>query len=366
MLERDVFAKFSLKVDKFRSQKRLVLGNGLENESLPYMVWSAGQREFVPLLLGFYWLMPPSAVSRRGDINWVVLEELEMGLHPKAISVALLLVFELLKRGYKVCLSTHSTQVLDAMWALKHLKEHKAKPEVLLDIFSAPTTANMIKMAEAVMRKHVRVHYFDRESGITRDISQLDPDSEATGNFGWGGLSEFSGRANDAVARAVAKREKITRMTFQKAVDKIPQLNGAFKAGMEALRSRDASHINAEDTRKICGSIDLDAAYTPVDPHGNRWDYGIAYQHINRRKEVVYWVETHTADTSEFKVVIRKARWLLNWLKADGRPAATLERDIYWVASGATKLSLGAPQRRQMAEVGLQYAGSVLRIRNRR
>jgi hypothetical protein len=204
LLERDVFSKFSLKVDKVRSQKRLVLGNGTEDESLPYMVWSAGQREFVPLLLGFYWLMPPTAVSRRGDIEWVVLEELEMGLHPKAISVVLLMVFELLARGYRVCLSTHSSQVLDAMWALKHLRENNAKPEVLLDVFDAPKTQAMIRMAEAVMGKTSRVHYFDRQSGSTRDISALDPGAEEAGEAGWGGLSEFSGRANDAVARAVA------------------------------------------------------------------------------------------------------------------------------------------------------------------
>ena len=73
LLERDVFSKFALKVDKVHSQKRLVLGNGNDNDGLPYMVWSAGQREFVPLLLGFYWLMPPSKVSKRGDIKWVVL-----------------------------------------------------------------------------------------------------------------------------------------------------------------------------------------------------------------------------------------------------------------------------------------------------
>src|SRR5688572_1840497 len=53
LLERDVFAKFGLKVDKVRSQKRLVLGTEVEGQNLPYMVWSAGQREFVPLLVGF-------------------------------------------------------------------------------------------------------------------------------------------------------------------------------------------------------------------------------------------------------------------------------------------------------------------------
>ena len=204
LLERDVFSKFSLKVDKVRSQKRLVLGNGDERDSLPYMVWSAGQREFVPLLLGLYWLMPPTAVSRRGDIEWVVLEELEMGLHPRAISIVLLLVFELLQRGYRVCLSTHSSQVLDAMWALKHLKEHKAKPESLLEVFGAPATPGLIEVATAVMNKSARVHYFDRESGTTRDISALDPGAEEPGEAGWGGLSEFSGRANEIVARSVA------------------------------------------------------------------------------------------------------------------------------------------------------------------
>jgi len=204
LLEQNVFSSFSLKVDKVRSQKRLVLGDGAGNEGLPYMVWSAGQREFVPLLLGLYWLMPPTKVSRRGDIEWVVLEELEMGLHPWAISVVMLLVFELLARGYRVCLSTHSSQVLDAIWALKHLCENGAKPEALLEVFGAPKTQAMRALAQTVMSKTRRVHYFDRATGITRDISALDPYAEEAGEAGWGGLSEFSARANDAVARAVA------------------------------------------------------------------------------------------------------------------------------------------------------------------
>lgn len=204
MLERDVFSKFALKVDKVRSQKRLVLGTGKDSENLPYMVWSAGQREFVPLLLGLYWLMPPTASAQRGQIKWVVLEELEMGLHPKAISVVLLLVFELVVRGYRVCLSTHSSQVLDAMWALKHLRDQNADPATLLDVFQAPKTQPMIRLAEAVMKKSQAVYYFDRDSGSVRDISKLDPDAEVAGDAGWGGLSEFSGRASDAVARAVA------------------------------------------------------------------------------------------------------------------------------------------------------------------
>jgi AAA domain, putative AbiEii toxin, Type IV TA system len=205
LLQKHIFPGFNLKVDAHRAQKRLVLSSSeKENGGLPFVVWSAGQREFVPLLLGLYWLMTGSGASRRKGIQWVVIEELEMGLHPRAIAVVMLMIFELAARGYKVCISTHSPQVLDAMWALKHLKANKASPEALLSVFDAPKTPPMLKLAKDVMMRTQRVHYFDRDSGITKDISSLDPYSEEEGAAGWGGLSEFSGRANDAVAHAVA------------------------------------------------------------------------------------------------------------------------------------------------------------------
>ena len=156
LLQRHVFSDFHLKVDKFRSQKRLVLGPTRQKAALPYMVWSAGQREFVPLLLGFYWLMPRAKVARRDDIEWVVLEELEMGLHPRAIAVVLLLVLELLMRDYRVCLSTHSPQVLDAVWALNHLKANGAKANALLDIFDAQAHAINAKVSRGGYRETIK------------------------------------------------------------------------------------------------------------------------------------------------------------------------------------------------------------------
>jgi len=207
LLQRHVFSSFHLKVDKFRSQKRLVLGPELAKEALPYMVWSAGQREFVPLLLGFYWLMPPTKVSTRDEIQWVVLEELEMGLHPRAIGVVLLLVLELVARGYRVCLSTHSPQVLDAVWALRQLKANSADARDILEIFEADNTQAMRKLADTIIGKALKVFYFDRETGTTKDISELDPSAEEQGLSGWGGLSEFSGRVNRVVARSAANTE---------------------------------------------------------------------------------------------------------------------------------------------------------------
>ncbi len=205
LLEDSVFGKFRLRVDKSRVQKRLVLGPS-ENP-LPFMVWSAGQREFIPLLLGLYWLMPAAKVARRGDLEWVVLEELEMGLHPRAISVVLLMVLELVSRAYRVCLSTHSPQVLEMVWALRNLQACDAPPSALLGVFNAPKTQPLERLASRVLSKTFKVHYFDAKTGITKDISDLDPGSELEVENGWGGLSEFSGRVNDAVARAVSNAE---------------------------------------------------------------------------------------------------------------------------------------------------------------
>ena len=209
LLQEHIFPGFNLKIDTERAQKRLVLtstepGGG----SLPVAVWSAGQREFVPLLLGLYWLMVPAKAPRRAGLNWAVIEELEMGLHPRAIAVVMLMVFELMARGYRVCISTHSPQVLDAVWALRRLRDHGATAASLLQVFDMEATPGMVELAEKVMKREVKVYYFDRKGGTTRDISRLDPDAEENGESGWGGLSEFSGRANEAVARAVADSNK--------------------------------------------------------------------------------------------------------------------------------------------------------------
>lgn len=203
-LRATIFSEFELRVDKHGAQKRLVLSPSPTGDALPYMVWSAGQREFVPLLLGFYWLLPPTKTARRGDIQWVVIEELEMGLHPKAISTVLLLVLDLLSRDYRVCLSTHSPHVLDVVWALNVFQEHHAQPERLLDLFDVEKRQDIIKMAARVLEKEARVYYFDPTSGQTRDISTLDPGAEDAAESGWGGLSEFSGRVADVVAGVVS------------------------------------------------------------------------------------------------------------------------------------------------------------------
>jgi hypothetical protein len=80
----------------------------------------------------------------------------------------------------------------------------------LLDLFEAPDSPPMRKLVRTVITKVFKVHYFNPETGRTKDISDLDPDREAAGVGGWGGLIEFSGRANAAVATATANAERET------------------------------------------------------------------------------------------------------------------------------------------------------------
>lgn len=202
LLSKHVFGGFGLHVDRHGAQKRLVLRQEKDPQSIPFMAWSAGQREFIPLLMGLYWLMPSAKVKRRKPLQWVIIEELEMGLHPNAISVVLLLVLELLWRGYRVCLSTHSPHVLDVLWAIRMIQQQHADPTRLLEVFDVRKTEPMKEVAQAAIEKKVKVYYFDR-AGETQDISNLDPGSENRLEAGWGGLSEFSGRVNEVVADIV-------------------------------------------------------------------------------------------------------------------------------------------------------------------
>lgn len=94
-----------------------------DNLRIPFMAWSAGQKEFMPLLLGIYCLSgPPTQVVNKEDYEWVIIEEPEMGLHPRAIQSVLLEIIELMKNGYKVIVSTHSTIFPEFVWAFNNLR----------------------------------------------------------------------------------------------------------------------------------------------------------------------------------------------------------------------------------------------------
>jgi hypothetical protein len=206
-----IFHGFELVMDNVSGQNRLALkSNGAR---LPFMVWSAGQREFVPLLLGLYWLMPAGGVARRHGVSWAVVEEIEMGLHPRAVSAVMLAVLDLIARGYRVVLSTHSPHVLDVVWGIRTIQQRSGSADDLIDMFGVQRTAPTLRVFRTVLQKSYRTFYFNpgpaqsRQPSVT-DISTLDPGSDSEATAGWGGLTEFSGRIADVVTRVVARSEQ--------------------------------------------------------------------------------------------------------------------------------------------------------------
>ena len=66
-----------------------------------------------------------------------MIEEPEAGPHPNGIGAVINLVMELLLRGYRVCLSTHSAHPLPIFWALHFFQENNGQPRDVLSLKSA-------------------------------------------------------------------------------------------------------------------------------------------------------------------------------------------------------------------------------------
>lgn len=201
-----LFGGSKLAIDANDFTKRLVLKVPGHSEGLPYTAWSAGQREFTPLLLGLYWLCPGGAVSRRDKIEWVVIEEPEMGLHPQGIVTVLLLVLELLRRGYKVVLSTHSPVVLDMVWALREFQALAGTEQDVRELFGLKNSLVTRELAASALGKDYRVYFFNRD-GDVRDISRLDPAADSAAEAQWGGLVGFASHTGEVIAKVVNRFE---------------------------------------------------------------------------------------------------------------------------------------------------------------
>lgn len=206
-IDKAMFHGGQVQLDKEALGKRLALHYG--EARLPFMTWTAGQREFTPLLLGLYHLLPARKHRKVPEIDWVVIEEPEMGLHPRAISVVMLLVLDLLWRGYRVILSTHAPLVLDVVFAIRSLQEHGAKPSLLARAFDIPANGRTYPVLKAALTKSLRtyaMHFeesIDKPSVVAQDISGLDPSANDVVEAGWGGLTSFSSNFNSIVAEAI-------------------------------------------------------------------------------------------------------------------------------------------------------------------
>lgn len=203
-LDASIFHGAKVELNTVEMRKRIQIN--VNGNLLPFMAWSAGQREFMPLLLGLYWLMPVSKDSKKSDIDLVVIEEPEMGLHPRAILSVILVCLDLLHRGYRLLISTHSPVLLEAVWAIRNLQNNNSDVKYLYQLFDLNPSPPITELFENILKnKKFSTYYFDqKEDGVeVRDISSLDPFDEDLSTADWGGLTSFSSKASEVVSQAI-------------------------------------------------------------------------------------------------------------------------------------------------------------------
>jgi hypothetical protein len=207
-----IFHRNRLEVDRTSIKSRLILRTE-SDQAIPFMAWTAGQREFVPLLLALYELMPSGASSRlsrsgESDIETVILEEPELGLHPQALFAVGISMLHLLTRGYRVVVSTHSPLMVDFAWAIERLaqaaRSEHASVRHVQRTFALPSTARSGQVSAAILRARARTYYLTyRDDGRvdSKDISGLrsyapDPDEAS-----WGELLKYSNKVAESLGQ---------------------------------------------------------------------------------------------------------------------------------------------------------------------
>lgn len=209
MYNKTIFHGGKVVLEEKSGQRKIAMN--VENMHLPLMTWSAGQKEFMPLLMAFYCLSgPPQNVVNRDQYEYIILEEPEMGLHPLAIQAIILQMIEFMHAGYKVIVSTHSPVLLEFVWAYNYLKNIPQDKRVaaLCEVFGVQNSRkNNFNFMNDVYEKDIKTYFFSRDTGKVKvkDISSLDVCSDDVAINEWGGLTQFSSKANEVVSKYMAQ-----------------------------------------------------------------------------------------------------------------------------------------------------------------
>ena len=210
MYDKAIFHSGKIVLEEKGGQRKIAMN--VEDIHLPLMTWSAGQKEFMPLLMAFYCLSaPPQSVVNREQYEYIILEEPEMGLHPLAIQTIILQMIEFIHAGYKVIVSTHSPVLLEFVWAYNYLKciPKDKRIVALCEVFGVQDSMrNNLGFMKDIYEKEVRTYFFSRHSTgkvTVKDITSLDVFSEDVDENEWGGLTQFSTKANEVVSKYMAR-----------------------------------------------------------------------------------------------------------------------------------------------------------------
>jgi hypothetical protein len=147
-------------------------------------------------------------------------------------------------------------------------------------------------------------------------------------------------------------------LTFKQAVEATPDVATGYTTGLTALGAY-KTKILVSDTRLLQGSIDIDACTRVKYPGENRWDYAFAYN------DEVLFVEVHSANTGQVRTVLKKLRWLKDWLNQQAPEINKLKSKkrspFYWIQSKSFAIPKTSPQYRYAQAAGLKPV-SILRI----
>lgn len=126
------------------------------------------------------------------------------------------------------------------------------------------------------------------------------------------------------------------------------EIKDCYQSGLKAL-GHYSNKIELQNSRECTGSVEIDECVRVNYPNANRWDYVFAY------KSATYFVEVHSAETTEVSVVLAKLQWLKDWLNTQAPELAKLkaEQPYYWIQSGRFSIPKTTPQYRRAAQNGI-------------
>jgi hypothetical protein len=137
---------------------------------------------------------------------------------------------------------------------------------------------------------------------------------------------------------------------FKDAVLATPEVKDCYREGLQALGIH-SSKVLLSDTRKAEGSVEIDACVSEKYPQDNRWDYALGYD------GEAYFMEVHTANTSQVSTVLRKLQWLKDWLHAEApeinKIKAKERTPFYWVFSKKFDIDKNSRQYKLLVQKGL-------------
>jgi hypothetical protein len=143
--------------------------------------------------------------------------------------------------------------------------------------------------------------------------------------------------------------------------------------GLQALRRPHRSSIDPADTRRLTGSVDLEACLDTLAPYRGaaKWDYGIGFRAPRDEERCAVWVEVHNATPGDLATMRAKLASLKRWLADEGRSlhAATEAgrqalggTPFRWIVAGSTSVPASTRSFRAAAQEGLGAPERVLRL----